>query len=60
MKKIIFLGYVLLFAMSCKAQTIVPIEKAIDYKIAQNGIPNDPTIEINDSIKDKYEALRLL
>jgi hypothetical protein len=57
MKNIIFLGCVILFAVSCKAQTIVPIESKIDYIIAENGIPNDPIIEINDSIKEKYEAL---
>ena len=29
----------LLFALNSKAQNIVPVEKAIDYKIAHKGIP---------------------
>lgn len=39
MKKLVLLGCLLMIAMSCRAQTIVPVEKSIDYMIAQKGIP---------------------
>lgn len=54
MKKIMILGCMLLFTMSCKAQTIVPVEKAIDYRRAGNGIPDDTYLKDVNNLLAKY------
>ena len=54
MKKIIVLGCVLLFVMSCKAQTIVPIEKAIDYRNTVDGIPDNTYLKDVNNLLSKY------
>jgi hypothetical protein len=54
MKKIIFLGCVLLFAISCKAQSIVPVERKIDYIIAENGIPEGTYLKDVNNLLSKY------
>lgn len=54
MKKITVLGCVLLFTMSCKAQTIVPVEKSIDYIVAQNGIPKDTYLKDVNNLFSRY------
>lgn len=41
MKRITIIAVLLLFVLHCKAQNIVPVEKAIDYKTAGKGIPVD-------------------
>jgi len=54
MKKIMILGCMLLFAMSCKAQSIVPIEKKIDYISAENGIPEGTYLKDINNLLSKY------
>lgn len=54
MKKIMILGCILLFAMSCKAQTIVPVEKTGDYLDAGNGIPDNTYLKDVNNLLSKY------
>lgn len=54
MKKLVSLGCLLMIAMSCRAQTIVPVEKTIDYVIAQNGIPEETYLKDVNNLRDKY------
>ncbi|MEO6177666.1 MAG: DUF6705 family protein [Flavobacterium circumlabens] len=54
MKKIIMRGCMLLFAISCKAQTIEPIEKAIDYRTSENGIPDNTYLKDINNLLNKY------
>jgi len=44
----------LLFAISCKAQTIVPVEKSLDYRIAGNGIPEGTYLKDVNNLLSKY------
>lgn len=54
MKKALILGYILLLAVSCKAQTIVPVEKAIDYRRAGDGIPDNTYLKDVNNLLTKY------
>jgi hypothetical protein len=54
MKKIITIGCMVLFAFSCKAQTIEPVEKAIEYKISENGIPDNTYLKDVNNLLSKY------
>lgn len=54
MKIILILGGMLLFAMSCKAQTIVPVEKTGDYLDAGNGIPDNTYLKDVNNLLRKY------
>ncbi|WP_035669457.1 DUF6705 family protein, partial [Flavobacterium sp. 83] len=54
MKKLVIIGYLLTIAISCKAQTIVPVEKTIDYMIAQNGIPEGTYLKDVNNLLGKY------
>ena len=54
MKKILILGCMVLFALSCKAQTIVAVEKAIDYRRAGNGIPDNTYLKDVNNLLAKY------
>lgn len=54
MKKLIVLGCMLIIAISCKAQTIVPVEKSIDYMIAGNGIPDGTYLKDVNNLLNKY------
>ncbi|TCN52540.1 hypothetical protein D0809_00380 [Flavobacterium circumlabens] len=54
MKKIFILGIILLFTMSCKAQTIVPVEKFIDYKRAGDGVPDNTYLKDVNNLLNKY------
>ncbi|WP_278021789.1 DUF6705 family protein [Flavobacterium ginsengisoli] len=54
MKKIFLLGFVLLSVISCKAQNIVPVEKAIDYRRAGNGIPDNTYLKDLSNLFGKY------
>jgi len=53
MKKIFLLGFLILSAISCKAQTIVPVEKAIDYRRA-GGIPENTYLKDVNNLLAKY------
>lgn len=44
----------LIFAMSCRAQTIVPVEKIMDYIVAGNGIPDDTYLKDVNNLLGKY------
>lgn len=54
MKKILILGLIVLSVISCKAQTIVPVEKAIDYRRAGNGIPDNTYLKDVNNLFGKY------
>ncbi|WP_343587728.1 DUF6705 family protein [Flavobacterium sp.] len=54
MKRIFILGFILLLTMSCKAQTIVPVEKAIDYRRAGEGIPDNTYLKDANNLFAKY------
>ncbi|WP_291149283.1 DUF6705 family protein [Flavobacterium sp. UBA7680] len=54
MKKILILGLIVLSVISCKAQTIVPVEKAIDYRRAGNGIPDNTYLKDVNNLLGKY------
>ncbi len=54
MKKIILLGCILIIAISCKAQIIVPVEKSLDYRIAGNGIPEGTYLKDVNNLLSKY------
>lgn len=54
MKKLIFLGCILMITMSCKAQTIVPVEKTIDYIIAENSVPKGTYLKDVNNLLGKY------
>ncbi|QSB25856.1 DUF6705 family protein [Flavobacterium sp. CLA17] len=55
MKKIIIIGITIACISACKAQSVVPIEKKIDYINAGIGIPESVTYfkDVN-GIRDKY------
>ncbi|WP_152560987.1 DUF6705 family protein [Flavobacterium sp. ASV13] len=53
MKKIFFLGFIILSVISCKAQSIQPIEKAIDYRRA-GGIPDNIYLKDVNNLLTKY------
>ncbi|MET3018918.1 DUF6705 family protein [Flavobacterium hydatis] len=54
MKKIIILSLIIIANLSCKAQQIIPIEKAIDYRLAENGIPDNTYLKDINNLLDKY------
>lgn len=55
MKKILILGFIILSNLSCKSQTILPLEEVIKYVISGNGIPKNITyIKDVNNILDKY------
>lgn len=59
MKKIIFLGFILFFALACKAQqptapSIVPVEKKVEYIDADIDIPDDTYLKDVNHLFDKY------
>lgn len=54
MKKALLFACTLLFALSCKAQTIVPVEKAIDYRRSEDGIPGDTYLKDINNLLTKY------
>lgn len=55
MKKVLLLGFLILTVLSCKAQSIIPIEKKIDYRKAGKGIPDNITyIKDVNHVLDKY------
>lgn len=55
MKKLFILGLLILSNMSCKAQSIVPIETKINYIRAGNGIPETITyLKDVNHVLDKY------
>ncbi|GAA3741713.1 hypothetical protein GCM10022422_26780 [Flavobacterium ginsengisoli] len=53
MKNIFLLGLILFSIISCKAQTIVPVEKAIDYRRA-GGIPDNTYLKDVNNLLAKY------
>jgi len=55
MKKLLILGFIIIFHLSCKAQTIMPIETLTNYIYKENGIPKTITYfkDINHLL-DKY------
>lgn len=54
MKKILILGFIVLSIISCKAQTIVPIERMGDYIDAGDGIPDNTYLKDVNNLLDKY------
>ncbi len=55
MKKILILGFIILLNLSCKAQTILPLEEVAKYLDSGNGIPKNITyIKDVNNILDKY------
>ncbi|MBS7256494.1 DUF6705 family protein [Flavobacterium branchiicola] len=54
MKKIIILGFIMLLTLSCKAQTIVPVEKMGDYLDAGDGIPDNTYMKDINNLLTKY------
>ena len=54
MKKILILGFIILSAISCKAQTIVPVEKMGDYIDAGDGIPENTYLKDVNNLLAKY------
>lgn len=54
MKKIITIAILFLFGLQSSAQNIVPVEKAIDYKIAGNGIPSGTYLKDVNHLLDPY------
>jgi len=42
------------FIISCKAQTIVPVEKAIDYRRSGDGIPDNTYLKDVNNLLGKY------
>ncbi|WP_395049515.1 DUF6705 family protein [Flavobacterium sp.] len=55
MKKILILGFIILSNLSCKAQTILPLEEVAKYLDSGNGIPKNITyIKDVNNILDKY------
>lgn len=54
MKKIIILSLIIIANLSCKAQQIIPVEKAIDYRLAENGIPDNTYLKDVNNLLDKY------
>jgi hypothetical protein len=53
MKKTILLGCMLIIAISCKAQQIVPLEKKIEYKLT-GGIPDGVYLKDINNLLGKY------
>ncbi|TPG44359.1 DUF6705 family protein [Flavobacterium pectinovorum] len=54
MKKIIILSLIIIANLSCKAQQIIPVEKAIDYRLAENGIPDNTYFKDINNLLDKF------
>lgn len=55
MKKIIIIGMLIMCNLSCKAQSIVPIEKLAEYMREDIGIPESVTyLKDVNGIRDKY------
>lgn len=55
MKKILILGFIILSNLSCKSQTILPLEEVKNYINSENGIPKNITyIKDVNNILDKY------
>lgn len=59
MKKTVILGFILFFAIACKAQqttsyTIVPVEKVIEYMDANTKIPDNTYLKDVNHLLDKY------
>lgn len=54
MKKVIILMSLVIITISCKAQQIVPIEKVIDYRNAENGIPDGVYLKDVNGLLNKY------
>ncbi len=54
-KNILTIGWLVLSLLSCKAQTILPIEEQVDYRDSQEGIPETVTyIKDVNGLLDKY------
>lgn len=53
MRKLVLLGCLLIIAMSCKAQQIVPLEKTIEYKLS-GGIPDGIYLKDINNLLPKY------
>ena len=55
MKKLLILGFIIISHISCKAQTIMPVETMVNYLYGENGIPKTITYfkDINHLL-DKY------
>jgi hypothetical protein len=43
-----------LFAFSCKAQTIEPVERALEYRMSENGIPDNTYLKDVNNLLPKY------
>ncbi len=55
MKKILILGFIILSNLSCKSQTIMPLEEVKNYINSENGIPKNITyIKDVNNVLDKY------
>lgn len=55
MKKLLILGFIILSNLSCKSQTILPLEEVKNYINSENGIPKNITyIKDVNNILDKY------
>jgi hypothetical protein len=58
MKKIIIIGIIIITTLSCNAQQIIPIEKIIDYRRTETGLP-EGLIYLKDvnNLLDKYVGI---
>lgn len=55
MKKLLILGLIILTNLSCKSQSILPLEEVIKYVNSENGIPKNITyIKDVNNILEKY------
>lgn len=54
MKKILILAFIILSVISCKAQTIVPVEKMGDYIDGGDGIPENTYLKDVNNLLSKY------
>ncbi|MCD9575636.1 DUF6705 family protein [Flavobacterium soyae] len=54
MKNVIVLIILLLVTLSCKAQQIVPVEKAIEYRDADSGVPDGVYLKDINGLLNKY------
>ncbi|TCN52539.1 hypothetical protein D0809_00375 [Flavobacterium circumlabens] len=54
MKKIFILGFIILSTISCRAQTIVPVEKMGDYIDAGDGIPDNTYLKDVNNLLTKF------
>jgi len=54
MKKLLILGFLILSAISCKAQQIIPLEKAIEYRDSDTEIPDGTYLKDINGLLNKY------